>query len=588
MSILAPPYLKIAEDLRANDDQWRAYGSKGDCVILAGPGSGKTKTITLKIARLLAEDVHRPRRIACITYSNACAGELGARLAKLGVEDGGRLALSTVHSFCLTELVSPYAGMAGIAVPNPLKVAMPAQSRELFKQAYQQKVGGNPSSSFRMSCDRLRRTIPDRESQEWRDWSYRETQVVEVYEELLLRNGLIDFDGLVLAGLRLVEDHKWIRKAIRAKYPVIVIDEYQDLGLPLHRIILALKRAGIRILAVGDPDQSIYGFTGAQPALLRALSRLPRVDAVTLKLNYRCAEKIIAASRALLPEPENYRSHDGREGEILIHRLECGIRQQADYALSTLVPAMLKANPSWVPGHIALLYRSLHEGAAIAEAADALALRYFRLDNGSPIKRSRLAGWLTEAAQWCSGGWQTGQITLAQLLKGWRRLFRAPASESEQFALRRHLIHALFALRGGSQLLRPWLLALREGVLGEVLAQEPGLADEQENLIDLISATAKGGPLESFTVEIFGNQGKSPDQLNLMTLHSSKGLEFQAVIMIGLEEGAFPSSYDKTEEQLQEAARLFYVGVTRAKSQVHLIYDCNESSFIATVREATK
>jgi superfamily I DNA/RNA helicase len=586
MSTPPAPYLKIAEDLRENEDQWRAYESGGDCVILAGPGSGKTKTITLKIARLLAEDVRRPRRIACITYSNACAGELQSRLEKLGVEDGGRVALSTVHSFCLTELVSPYAAMAGIEVPDTLKVATPAQSRELFRRAYQQNVGGNPSSTFRISCDRLRRTIVDRDSQEWRQWAFRETQVVEAYEALLLENGVIDFDGLVLVGLQLVENHRWVRSAIRAKYPVVVIDEYQDLGLPLHRIVLALRAAGIRILAVGDPDQSIYGFTGAQPALLRALSQLPSVEVATLKLNYRCADNIIAASKVLLPEPGDFRSHDGREGEIRIHRLESGVRQQADYALSSLVPAMLEANPSWVPGDIALLYRSLHEGTAIAKAADAIGLRYFRLDNGAPIKRTRLTGWLTEAAQWCAGGWQTGKVTLAQLLKLWRRLFRAPASHAEQLATRKQLIRVLFAQRDGAQPLRQWLLALQDGILKEMFARDPGLADEQDNFTDLISGTAPGAPLEGFTVEIFGNQGKSPDQLNLMTLHSSKGLEFQAVIMLGLEYGEFPSGYDKTEAQIHEAARLFYVGITRAKSQVHLTYDRNESPFLSAIREA--
>lgn len=586
MSLVGAPYLRIAEELRENEDQWRAYESVGDCVILAGPGSGKTKTITLKIARLLTEEIHRPRRIACITYSNACAGELQSRLAKLGVGDGGRIALSTVHSFCLTELVLPYAVLAGIEIPDPLKVATPSQSREIFRAAYQKNVGGNPSNSFRMSCDRLRRTIVDRGSQEWRDWSFRETQVVEAYEALLLQNGVIDFDGLVLVGLRLVENHEWVRRALQAKYPVVVIDEYQDLGLPLHRIVLALRAAGIRILAVGDPDQSIYGFTGAQPGLLRALSRLPDVEAVTLKLNYRCANSIIAASKALLPEPGDFSSHDAREGEIRIHRLECGVRQQAEYALSTLVPAMLAANPSWVPGDIALLYRSLTEGSAIAEAADSLGLRYFRLDNGSPIKRSRLTEWLTEAAQWCSGGWRTGQVSLSQLLKGWRRLFRAPSSNSEQLLTRKRLIHVLFSMRDGTQPLRQWLLALKDGILGEMLERDAGLADERENFADLISATATGAPLAAFTAEIFGNQGKSPDQLNLMTLHSSKGLEFQAVVMVGLEEGVFPSGYDKTEAQLEEAARLFYVGVTRAKSQVHLTYDCKESPLLRSVREA--
>lgn len=586
MNAPTAPYFLIAEDLRENDDQWRAYESAGDCVILAGPGSGKTKTITLKIARLLAEEVRSPRRIACITYSNACAGELHSRLAKLGVEDSARVALSTVHSFCLTELVAPYAAMAGLEIPEPLNVATPAQARDLFKEAYQKIVGGNPSSSFRTACDKLRRTIVDRESQEWREWSARETRVVEAYETLLLEKELIDFDGLMLAGLRLVEKHGWVRSAVRAKYPIVVIDEYQDLGLPLHRMVLALRNAGIRILAVGDPDQSIYGFTGAQPGLLRALSRLPDVEAVRLKLNYRCAENIIAASNALLPEPSDFRSHDGRQGEIKIHRLECNVRKQADYTLSALVPAMLEANPSWVPGDIALLYRSLNEGALIADAADALGLRYFRLDNGSPIKKSRVTSWLTEAAKWCAGGWKTGTVTLVQLLMLWRRLFRAPASDAEQLATRRRLINVLFALRDGAQPLRPWLLALQNNILGEMLVSEAGLADEREHFTDLIAATAAGAPLASFTVEIFGNQGKSPDQLNLMTLHSSKGLEFQAVIMVGLEDGVFPSTYDTTEVKIQEAARLFYVGVTRAKSQVHLTFNCNESPFLSAVRDA--
>ncbi len=585
MTVSKLPYLEAAEDLRGNKDQWRAYKSTGNCVILAGPGSGKTKTITVKIAQLLAEDVPRPRRLACITYSNSCVGELRSRLSKLRVGDSDRLLISTVHSFCLTELVLPYATLAGIDVPDPLIVASTAQARKLFADAYREIIGGNPSSSFRMACDKLRRTIPDKDSGEWRAWPARETKVVEAYEALLLQDGLIDFDGLILSGLQLVEKYEWVRRAIRAKYPVIVIDEYQDLGLSLHRIVLALLRAEVRVIAVGDPDQSIYGFTGAKPSLLRALAGLRDVDSIKLKLNYRCADRIIAASMMLLPEPGDFRSHDGRAGEIRIHRLECSIRQQADYALRTLVPELLKTNPSWTPGDIALLYRTLNEGTPIAQAADALHVRYFRLDNGSPIKRTRLTEWLTDAARWCSGGWQTGAIPLSQLLKAWRRMYRSITRESELLAARKRLIATLFSLRDGALPLHQWLSELRRSALDELLHQEPGLADEEDILDELFRSATTGGPLQAFTVEIFGNQGKSPDQINLMTLHSSKGLEFQAVIMVGMENGAFPSGYDKTDEQLEEAARLFYVGVTRAKTQIHLIYDSDESPLITSIRE---
>ncbi len=586
--MMTVPYVQAAEELRGNSEQWNAYESTSNCIILAGPGSGKTKTITVKLARLMAEDLRRPRRPACITYSHACVGELRSRLQKLGVEDGERLLLSTVHAFCLIELVLPYARLAGIAVPDPLMVASPSRSRQLFRDAHVDVVGSEPPKWFRASCDKLRRTILDRESTEWKVWDSRQTAVIEAYEALLLTNGLIDFDGLILAGLELVERHEWVRSAIKAKYPVVVIDEYQDLGLPLHRMVLALmNKAGVRIIAVGDPDQSIYGFTGAKPSLLRTLEGLPDVQSIRLKLNYRCADQIIAASKTLLANPPDFQSHDGRQGEIRIYRLECDVRGQADYALGTVVPALLKRNPTWKPGDIALLYRTLNEGTPIAEAADVLGLRYFRVDNGSPIKRSRLTEWLTDAAKWCSGGWQSGTVSLTQLLKSWRLMRRSLTREVDALPERARLISTLFAHRDGSIPLRKWLIALRDEVLNDAFNEEPGLADEKDNLEDLLKAAGKGGVLQSYTVEIFGNQGKSPDQINLMTLHSSKGLEFQAVIMIGMEEGTFPSHYDRTEEQLAEAARLFYVGVTRAKNQVHLMHAFNESPLITAIRKGT-
>jgi superfamily I DNA/RNA helicase len=582
-------YVQAAEELRGNIEQWNAYESSGNCVILAGPGSGKTKTITIKIARLLAEDVRPPRRLACITYSNACVGELRARLRKLDVEYSDRLLLSTVHSFCLTELVLPYARLAGLDVPDPLLVASPSKSREFFRQAHVQKLGSEPPNWFRIECDKLRRTVLDRDGAEWKTWTKRETAVVEAYEALLLANGLIDFDGLVLVGLELVEKHEWVRRSIKAKYPVVVIDEYQDLGLPLHRMVLALmNKAGVRIIAVGDPDQSIYGFTGAKPSLLRTLAELPNVKPIRLRLNYRCADQIIAASKTLLSDPMDFQCHDGRQGEIHIYQLKCDVRGQADYALGTVVPALLEQNPTWKAGDIALLYRTLNEGKPIAEAADALGLQYFRVDNGSPIRRSRLTEWLTDAAKWCSGGWQSGTVSLARLLKSWRLMRQSLTREVDALAARAKLISTLFAHRDGSIRLRKWLVALHNEVLEDAFQNEPGLTDERDNFQDLLTAADKGGVLQSYSIEIFGNQGKSPEQINLMTLHSSKGLEFHAVIMIGLEEGAFPSGLDRTEEQLEEAARLFYVGVTRAKNSINLMYGFNESPLIATIREATE
>jgi superfamily I DNA/RNA helicase len=144
----------------------------------------------------------------------------------------------------------------------------------------------------------------------------------------------------------------------------------------------------------------------------------------------------------------------------------------------------------------------------------------------------------------------------------------------------------LFNNRDGEKALTERLAVCREAFLDEMIEKEPGLADEKDVLEDLLQKCSEGELLADYTVEIFGNQGKSPDQINLMTLHASKGLEFQTVVMIGLEEGVFPNGYDlENDDSFREASRLFYVGITRAKNQVHLLYNQNESRFITGIKK---
>jgi DNA helicase-2/ATP-dependent DNA helicase PcrA len=124
-------YLKQAEDLRENPGQLAAYESKGHCVVLAGPGSGKTKTLVLKLARILAEDVSAPRGAACITYSQECARELSRRLEALGLRESRNLFIGTVHGFCLRHILIPYGHLAGLALPYPLTLATTRQAKQI-------------------------------------------------------------------------------------------------------------------------------------------------------------------------------------------------------------------------------------------------------------------------------------------------------------------------------------------------------------------------------------------------------------------------------------------------------------------------
>ena len=128
-------YLLAAQSLRTNAGQWAAYESLGHCVVLAGPGSGKTKTLTIKMARLLAEDVAEPRGVACITFNNECARELESRLSDLGVEPGRRIFIGTVHSFSLTQIILPYARVARLGLPDDFHVATKSERGRALRAA---------------------------------------------------------------------------------------------------------------------------------------------------------------------------------------------------------------------------------------------------------------------------------------------------------------------------------------------------------------------------------------------------------------------------------------------------------------------
>jgi superfamily I DNA/RNA helicase len=161
-------YLRAAADLRENEGQWAAYESTGHCVILAGPGSGKTKTLTIKLARVLAEDVEAPRGVACITYNNECARELETRLDQLGVEPGSRVFIGTVHSFSLTQIVLPYAKTASLGLPNDFRVATTREQKAALEDAYHDVIGGPDNPQYwNLRMSNYRRSILNRDAPAW-------------------------------------------------------------------------------------------------------------------------------------------------------------------------------------------------------------------------------------------------------------------------------------------------------------------------------------------------------------------------------------------------------------------------------------
>lgn len=568
---LKAQYLSAAEDLQRNERQRDAYESTGHCLVLAGPGSGKTKVLTTKMARILAEDILTPRGVACITYSNQCVKELRKRLATLGVDESDRVFIGTVHSFCLRAVLMPYGNLADANIPDPIQVVTQSEQEELFKQAVETVLGDEKPEYVRTRFDEFRRTVLDRNSEEWNGNESYASLVME-YEQLLKDVGKIDFDGMALEGLCLIREHAWIRKALKAKYPVLMVDEYQDLGVPLHQIVMQLCfEAGVRLFAVGDPDQSIYGFNGARPILMNELANRTDVEDIRLRLNYRCGKTIIAASTAALAEARDFESAKDHMGIVQGYTCPNGFNEQVRIATRGIVPAALARKEGRRLGEIGILYMSQYDGAIIAGAVEQAGLEYVRFDQGNPYQRTPLISWFEDCASWCAGGWMEGEPRLSQLLYRWIRFIPSVTKESEQRNLRNLLVKFLFKNRSSEQPLRDWFAAFIALGLHRALRSEPTMVDEYEQLRLLGTLCCKNQTLERYTVAHFGGQRCSPDRINLTTIHSAKGLEYDVVIILGLEQGKIP--YDNaTPEKILEARRLFYVAMTRAKHEVHLLW----------------
>jgi DNA helicase II / ATP-dependent DNA helicase PcrA len=563
-------YVQQANDLLDNEAQLAAYNSTGNCVVLAGPGSGKTKTLVLKLARMLAEDVQYPRGIACITYSQECARELTRRFSRLGLTQGGNLFVGTVHGFCLRHLLLPYGKLAQLSIPDPLQVATSAEADLIFTTVAEVIYGVNqPYKAADVGTHR--RTYLDRESTGWH--SEEELSTIAVaYEAALRERGLVDFDDLVVFGQQLVESCDWLLPIIKAKFPILAVDEYQDLGVPLDRIVRRLVfEGGMRLFAVGDADQSIYGFAGADGDLLVELSERPDVQRVRLELNYRSAGPIIRASEMALGVTRGYRPHDPNR-QARIDFVECpdGLQDQARTAVERIIPTALASKPGRQIGDIAILYRDARTGNVASETAERAGYSFIRVDNSAPYRKCALTSWVEDCAGWSAGGWKESKPKLSDLIERWIN-FRRQTSSKLRAEISVELTTFLMNHRTDGARAEPFIRDLGDQLVLPLLAAEPSLADQGEQFRKLVAALSPSRALGDLDLARLGGRDGSPDHLNLLTLHSSKGTEYDVVIMLGLDEGSLPWR-NESPAKVQETRRLFYVGMTRARDEVHMLY----------------
>jgi DNA helicase-2/ATP-dependent DNA helicase PcrA len=494
--------------------------ARGPLCILAGAGTGKTTTITRRIAWQVASGTFEPQQIVAVTFTDKAAGELRARLRALGA-DGVRA--STFHSAALA-LLRHFEGDPGRILPS--KAILLRRIGNGLPGAYRFRPAGDLATEIewaknrRLTPDTYRDRLGDHEPPIPPDLSLR---VFREYERRKDAEGLLDFEDLLERTARLLESDDAARAAVHDRWRAFTVDEYQDVNL-LQQSLLDLW-LGDRddLCAVGDDYQAIYGFTGASAEWLLALPRrFPDAHVVRLERNYRSTAQVLELANRLVPRL-------GGSAKTLAPTLADGPEPVVGPALS-VVEHVRRLHAEGLPlEQMAVLVRTNARTSEFEEAFH---------EAGIPFQGASLLA--RDAAR--------------QLLKALRGR-RGPAAEIvRELAVRQGLLAEV-----------PEKLGEREQTRQADLARLVRLAEELD------------GEVEDFVELLHERFGASAGRgVHLLTLHRAKGLEWEAVFLPRVEEGELPVRRGDVEEE----RRLFYVGLTRAKRHLLVTWEGKPSRFL--------
>lgn len=586
------------EFARLNPEQQEAVQRDANTVVLAGPGSGKTATLVVKVAHLLGSIVRPPRGVACITFNNDAVDEFRGRLSEHGLHAGRRLYLGSVHSFCLNCIIRPYAPLVDASFGREVRVISERAAGVLLERIASASISDVYMPSFKPTSTRIRRALACGESVAGFD--DRQVAAVKQYEAKLVAQGAVDFEAMVLRSVDLVQRHPWIRQLLASRFPWLAVDEYQDLGGPLHKIVTSLADlAGVKVFAVGDPDQTVYDFTGAHPKYLDELAKRPDFRAIRLRFNYRSGgDLIVAGQAALAPDdgPRPYLPDPKRvdRGKVVFKKAKDHLEGHAETALEAVQAAIAKGVP---PHEIAVLYRGKDEVLPqIREAFDRANLPY-SAEKASRYAKTPLVRWLQQAAGWAIALAEERETRFSDVLRVYEGLLSEIGRAKDGLNLeRRAALYAALRDTTPDALLGAWLEKVDNdlGLRAALKASRRRSEDDLEDLTSLLKE-AQSGEYKDHRVQDFAEDGRARGKVVVTTLHGSKGRQFDAVVIPGLVEGLMPRhtwnrsrrGWDEpSPAALREMRRLFYVGFTRARHTVYLVYSngyVNKKGFPTTL-----
>ncbi len=605
----------------------------GPLLILAGAGSGKTRVITYRIAYLIGDGHAEPDQVLAVTFTNKAAGEMRERVEALIGEESKGVWLSTFHALC-ARLLRREAPKIGLT--RDFVIYDSADQVALVKQIEKELDIDDKFVPPRQALSRISHLRNRMEGPNALRGTYniRDEQIARIFERyvtLLRDSNALDFDDLLLKTVELFDTSEQAREFYARKFRYVMIDEYQDTNRPQYMLIRYLAEAHRNLAVVGDPDQSIYKWRGAEPRNILDFERdFPEAATVRLEQNYRSTQIILDAASAVIGQNSNRKDKrlwtDRQGGARIVSFRGNDELEEADFIVRTLK----QARSENIDSTLAVLYRINAQSRAIEdslmresipykiiggvrfyerkEIKDSLAYLKLIINPHDDVSLRRVINvpargigkGLMDSLQAIDPGAVRAEV-LPLLAAGlqetasartlWAKLVYAV--EDGKLPSR-----AVSSLRVFRDLIAGLALVAREEtvsvVIGKMLDQTGylrGLRDENseeaneriENLMELVSASrdyetrepeaSLGGFVDRLSLlsEADEESGNREARVWLMTLHAAKGLEFPVVVIAGLEEGLFPHSRaGEAEEEIEEERRLCYVGMTRAKSNLVL------------------
>lgn len=555
-------YNKCIEECYSDQEQIKVLESNNHTIIKAGPGSGKTRVLTLKAAKLLFENVAAPRGVACITYTNKATQELKNRLNLYGIEYRKNLFIDTIHKFCINNILIPFSSLYSECDISKCKILK--NTTKYFNEYFD-----HFSITDKNTKDNHKKFFKEYKYKQYKDQE-RVKQLYEYYSNIFYSNNCLNFDLVLDIAYEIIKD-EYVCKCIEAKYPYILIDEYQDSSIAMHSLFKTLiERTNIIFYIVGDPDQAIYGFTASSPEYYNELFKSEIFQKIKFYKNYRTQNNIFTVVKNFLTNEQQIAAVNTNTS---CYYKKCNnLKEQIEYIISTILPKL--DGKGIKRKDICILYRDFHSENPIIDILNENNIKFVDSNKvyvDKDYNDSDLVTFIEDIVLWILGkSKQDKVLTFKQLFADYIKIFHKKKilsyDDKKELKVNLYKILTDYSFNENTKFLD--FIAYINIQLNIEKLLEDGNPDEIEVLKSIIEKTKK------YSIIQFAEYIESDDSVRLLSAHSSKGLEYKVVIIPDLEDGRYPSWWigSGNKDKLDEERRLLFVATTRAKDYLFILY----------------